>query len=83
MVSMTLTVLDPNGAPIDGAQVAFTLQVPGVAPVTFEATTVDGQATWSTTIPKDGVVTGNSLVTVLVTTPDGQQLTKVGSFAIV
>ncbi len=83
MVSMTVTVLDMNGAPLDGAQVAFTLQVPGVTPVTFEATTVGGQATWLTTIPKDGVVTGNSLVTVLVTTPDGQQLTKVGSFAIV
>jgi hypothetical protein len=34
-------------------------------------------------IPKDGVVTGNSLVTVLVTTPDGKQLTKTASIAIV
>jgi hypothetical protein len=83
MISMAVTVLDLNGAPLDGAQVAFTLQVPGVAPVTFEATTVGGQASWSTTVPKDGVTTGNSLVTVLVTTPDGKQLTKVGSFAIV
>ena len=82
-ISMVVTVLDVNGAPLDGAQVAFTLQVPGVTPVTYESTTVNGTATWSTVIPKDGVVTGNSLVTVLVTTPDGTQLTKVGSFAIV
>jgi Glucodextranase, domain B len=82
-ISMSVTVLDMNGAPLDGAQVAFTLQVPGLPPVTFDATTSGGQATWSTTIPKDGVTTGAALVTVLVTTPDGKQLTKTGSFAIV
>ncbi|HXQ96605.1 MAG TPA: Ig-like domain-containing protein, partial [Candidatus Acidoferrales bacterium] len=53
MISMAVTVLDMNGAPLEGAQVAFTLQVPGVAPVTFEGTTVGGQVTWETTIPKD------------------------------
>ncbi len=82
-ISMVVTVLDQNGAPLDGAQVAFTLQVPGLTPVTFDATTVDGRATWTTTIPKDGVTPGNALVTVLVTTPDGKQLTKTGSFAII
>ncbi len=81
-ITMYVTVLDPDGAPVDGAQVAFTLQVNGLAPVTFEALTASGQASWSTTIPKDGVVTGNSLVTVLVTLPDGKQLTKTASFLI-
>ncbi len=82
-VSMVVTVLDQNGAPLNGAQVAFTLQVPGLTPVTYDATTANGLATWTTMIPKDGVVTGNSLVTVLVTTPDGKQLTKTASIAIV
>ncbi len=82
-ISMVATVLDQNGAPLNGAQVAFTLQVPGLTPVTYDATTANGLATWTTMIPKDGVVTGNSLVTVLVTTPDGKQLTKTASFAIV
>ncbi len=83
-LSMVVTVLDQNGAPLANAQVAFTLQVPGLTPVTFQSVTgADGTATWATTIPKDGVVTGNSLVTVLVTTPDGKQLTRTGSFAIV
>ncbi len=81
-ITMYVSVLDPDGAPIDGAQVAFTLQVSGLAPVTFEGTTAGGQASWSTTIPKDGVVTGNSLVTVLVTLPDGKQLTKTAAFLI-
>jgi Glucodextranase, domain B len=82
LITMYVTVLDPDGAPVDGAQVAFTLQVNGLAPVTFDATTAGGTASWSTTIPKDGVVTGNSLVTVLVTLPDGKQLTKTAAFLI-
>jgi hypothetical protein len=82
-ISMVATVLDANGAPLNGAQVAFTLQVPGLTPVTFDTTTANGIARWSTMIPKEGVVTGNSLVTVLVTTADGKQLTRTGSFAIV
>ena len=35
-ISMVVTVLGMNGAPLDGAQVAFTLQVPGVTPVTYQ-----------------------------------------------
>ncbi len=83
-ISMTVTVLDQQGAPVQGAQVGFTLQVPGLAPVTFDATTpAEGRVTWTTTLPKDGVVTGNALVTVLVTMPDGKQATKAASFLIV
>ena len=83
-ISMSVTVLDQQGAPVKDAQAGFTLQVPGLAPVTFDATTgADGRATWTTTLPKEGVVTGNALVTVLVTLPDGSQLTKTASFAIV
>jgi len=82
MISMVVTVLDPNGAPIDGAQVNFTLGVPGLLPVNFPATTANGTVTWSTMIPKDGVVTGPALVTVQVTTPDGTQISKVGVITI-
>ncbi len=83
-ISMSVTVLDQQGSTVQGAQVGFTLQVPGLAPVTFDATTAaSGRATWTTTLPKDGVVTGNALVTVLVTMPDGKQATKTASFLIV
>lgn len=82
-VSMGVKVLDPNGKAIDGATVNFGLSLPGLPTSTFDATTVDGSATWTTTVPKDGVVLGNALVTVLVTTPDGKEFKKASSFAIV
>lgn len=83
-ISMTVTVLDENGAPINGAAVSFGLSVPGLPPATFDATTgADGRATWTTTIPSAGVTTGNALVTVIVTTPTGTQLQRADSFRIV
>ena len=82
-ITMTATVLDENGAPIAGATAAFGLSLPGLPTATFDGTTdANGQAAWTTTIPKDGVTTGIALVTVLVTLPDGKQLTQTASFAL-
>ncbi len=81
-ISMGVTVLDPSGNPVNGATVNFGLSVPGVPTTSFDATTVDGRATWTTTIPKDGVTTGNALVTVLVTLSNGKEYKQSGSFLI-
>lgn len=69
-VSLQLSVLvtDPDGAPLEGATVTFSLTVPGIPPVAKEATTGgDGRATFSTTLPT-GVTEGAGLATVLVAT---------------
>lgn len=82
-ITMTATLLDQNGAPIAGATAAFGLSLPGLPTASFDATTdQNGQAAWTTTIPKDGVTTGIALVTVVVTLPDGKQLTQTASFAL-
>jgi len=71
-VSMQLSVLvtDPDGHPLEGATVTFSLTVPGIPPVAKEATTGgDGRATYTTTLPT-GVTAGSGLATVLVATSD-------------
>jgi len=69
-VSLQLSVLvtDPDGIPLEGATVTFSLTVPGIPPVAKEAITGgDGRATFTTTLPT-GVTTGSGLATVLVAT---------------
>lgn len=57
-IRLTVTVDDPDGKPLKGARVTFTLSIPGVKTVTGEARTdANGRATFSTTIPK-GADTG-------------------------
>ena len=52
-IRLTATVDDPDGKPLAGAAVTFTLSVPGIKTVTGEATTdSDGQAVFETTIPE-------------------------------
>jgi hypothetical protein len=71
-VSMQLSVLvtDPDGRPLEGATVTFSLTVPGIPPVAKDAITAgDGRATFTTTLPTD-VTTGSGLATVLVATTD-------------
>ena len=81
--SAYVTATDPNGAPITGASVDFALTVPGLQPLSFDTTTgADGKAVWTTTLPSDGVVTGNALVVALVTLPDGTQYREVSSFVV-
>ena len=67
---MTLfaTVTDPDGQPLAGAAVTFTLSMPGIPTVTIDGTTdAQGKASFKTTIPK-GAAVGQGSATVLVST---------------
>ena len=69
-IRLTATVTDPDGDRLEGAQVTFTLSVPGIAVITREATTDgSGRASFETTIPKRATV-GQGLGAVLVGTKD-------------
>jgi hypothetical protein len=60
-------VTDPAGLPLAGATAFFTLQIPGLAPISNEAvTSVDGRAVFTTALV--GTLTqGGGIGTVLVT----------------
>lgn len=84
-VSLQLTVLvtDPDGRPLEGATITFTLTVPGIQPISKEATTAgDGRASFTTTLPA-GVTTGAGLATVLVATTDFGSTSAQKTIAIV
>ena len=67
-LQLSVLVTDPDGHPLAGADVTFTLTVPGIPPVAKEAVTgADGRATYTTTLPK-GVTVGAGLATALVAT---------------
>jgi protocatechuate 3,4-dioxygenase beta subunit len=75
-ITMTMLVLDPNGAPLPGATVTFTLSVPGngIPTITKTLTTnSSGTATYRTTIPM--TVAGKGEIGALVQTTDYGQLT--------
>lgn len=60
-IRLTATVDDPDGRPLAGAKVTFTLSIPGIKTVTGDATTgQDGTAVYTTTIPKGADVGGGS-----------------------
>jgi hypothetical protein len=47
-IQLTVTVTDPSGAPLEGASAYFTLQVPGLAPISNQLTTgADGRAVFT------------------------------------
>lgn len=68
-VTMSVVVSDPDGHPLAGANVTFSLAVPGISAVTSKTITsgTNGTVTWSTTIPK-GATTGQVSATVIVKT---------------
>jgi protocatechuate 3,4-dioxygenase beta subunit len=67
-VTLTGTVTDPDGHALAGANVTFTLSMPGIPTVSIDTTTgSDGTATFKTTVPK-GADVGQGSATVLVTT---------------
>jgi hypothetical protein len=68
----TVTALDPDGRPIDGASVTFSISPPGLPTATYETTTRDGAASWTMTLPRDGAMAGRGFATVLVVLPDGR-----------
>lgn len=69
-VQLKVIVNDPDGRPLEGARVTFTLSVNGVNPITSKTiqTGGDGTATWSPTIPKRGAAVGIANATVTVKT---------------
>ena len=65
-IGATVRVLGPDGRPITGATVVFTIQIPGVGPVQSGVLfTNNGTASFNTVIPS-GATAGAGLVTVLV-----------------
>lgn len=69
-ITLTVTVDDPDGKPLEGAEVTFTLSIPGVKTVTGDATTdANGRAVFTTTIPK-GAKPGGGSATVWVRTSE-------------
>ncbi|HET7676679.1 MAG TPA: Ig-like domain-containing protein [Candidatus Limnocylindrales bacterium] len=83
-MTMRVLVLDPDGRRVDGAKVTFSISPPGLPTETFDATTVNGEATWpGYLLPRDGATKGSGFVTVLVTMPDGLVLQDSQGFSIV
>ncbi|HET7702294.1 MAG TPA: Ig-like domain-containing protein [Candidatus Limnocylindrales bacterium] len=70
-VELTVLVTDPDGQALAGAEVTFTLAVPGVPAIASSTLTTSdrGTASFSTTIPK-GATAGQCSVTVIVRTKD-------------
>ncbi len=69
-VTLSATVSDPDGKPLDSADVTFTLSMPGIPTVTVDGKTdANGKASFTTTIPK-GADLGQGSATVLVTSTD-------------
>jgi hypothetical protein len=74
-MQLVALVTDPDGRPLRGAVVVFSLTLPKIPAITYEAYTgTDGKVTFSTTIPK-GVDVGSGLVSVLVNTNSYGQTT--------
>ncbi len=69
-VTLFATVTDPDGRPLKGVSVTFTLSMPGVPTVTTDTrTAADGSASFRTTIAK-GVARGQGSATVLVSSDE-------------
>lgn len=74
-IQLTVAVMDPNGAPLEGASAYFTLQVPGLAPISNELTTgADGRAVFTAQLV-GGVTAGSGAATVVVSHPSYGQTT--------
>ena len=68
-LQLRVVVTDPSGAPLAGATATFTLQIPGLGPITSTKTTdANGRAIFTTSLVGPMTV-GNGLATVLVSYP--------------
>jgi len=69
-VTLSATVTDPDGKPLDNADITFTLSMPGIPTVTVDGkTNGNGRASFTTTIPK-GADLGQGSATILVTSKE-------------
>ena len=67
-VTLSATVTDPDGKALAGADITFTLSIPGSRPSPSTARrNKNGKASWTTTIPK-GASVGQGSATALVST---------------
>jgi Glucodextranase, domain B len=74
-IELEVLVTDPDGKPLEGARVTFSLTIPGIAPLTFETQTGgDGRAIFRTTVPK-GATAGTGPASVLVRTSEFGRIT--------
>jgi hypothetical protein len=65
-IKLTASVTDPDGRPLAGADVTFTLSIPGIRTITADGKTdADGKASYQTTIPRSAD-RGQGSATVLV-----------------
>ncbi len=72
-LTITASVEDPDGLPLEGALVTFSLSIPGVPPVTFDTSTDGtGRAAFETTIPAGATPGSGPIVAVVVTEAFGQ-----------
>jgi glucodextranase-like protein len=66
-VTLTATATDPDGKALAGADVTFTLSMPGIPTVSIDTkTNASGKATFRTTVPR-GADVGQGSATVLIT----------------
>jgi Bacterial Ig domain len=75
-IAITVLIVDPNGAPLSGADITFNVSVPGngIPPITKSSSTDNtGTAIFRTTIPV--TVAGKGEIAVLVDTTDYGQVT--------
>jgi glucodextranase-like protein len=69
-IRLVAVVDDPDGRPLQGARITFTLSVPGIKTITGDGVTdANGQASFSTRIPK-GADPGTGTAGILVRTTD-------------
>ena len=69
-IRLTATVSDPDGRPLAGADVTFTLSIPGIRTITAEGkTNADGRASYETSIPKSAD-RGQGSATVLISSDE-------------
>lgn len=71
-VTVTLTVTDAVGRPVDGARVIFSIGPFGQPTEVYPTSTKDGRAVWRKTIIRDLALRGTGKVTAKVWLPDGR-----------
>jgi hypothetical protein len=67
-IDLFVVVANPDGGPLAGARVTFSITISGVAPITADRVTgVDGRVTFRTTVP-NGAAVGTGIASILVKT---------------
>jgi hypothetical protein len=67
-VDLFVVVANPDGGPLAGARVTFSITISGVAPITADRVTgADGHVTFRTTVP-NGAAVGTGIASILVKT---------------